>query len=60
MAQVTPNLDDLIARARAHKMTPGERREQRISMVMGLRGHTSTLTKEKVETLLDELEGSAQ
>lgn len=59
MAHAAPKLDDLIARARAHKMTPAERREQRISMVMGLRGHTSTLTKEKVETLLDELEGSA-
>lgn len=58
MAQA-PNLDDLIARARTHKMTPAERREQRVSMVMGLRGHASTLTKEKVETLLEELEGSA-
>jgi poly-beta-hydroxyalkanoate depolymerase len=59
MAHVAPNMDVLIARARAHKMTPTERREQRVSMVMGLRGHTSTLTKEKVETLLDDLEGSA-
>jgi len=59
MAQVAPSFDDLVNRARSHKMTPAERREQRISMVMGLRGHSSTLTKEKVETLLDELEGSA-
>jgi poly-beta-hydroxyalkanoate depolymerase len=59
MAPVAPNLDDLIARARAHKMTPTERREQRVSMVMGLRGHTSTLTRDEVETLLDEFEGSA-
>ena len=59
MAPVAPNLDDLIARARAHKMTPMERREQRVSMVMGLRGHTSTLTRDEVETLLDEFEGSA-
>jgi hypothetical protein len=40
-------------------MTPAERREQRVSMVMGLRGHTSTLTRDEVETLLDEFEGSA-
>lgn len=59
MAQTSPKLDDLIARARAHKMTPTERREQRVSMVMGLRGHTSTLTRDEVETLLDEFEGSA-
>mgnify|MGYP003578632763 CR=1 FL=1 len=59
MAPVAPNLDDLIARARGHKMTPTERREQRVSMVMGLRGHTSTLTRDEVETLLDEFEGSA-
>lgn len=59
MAQAAPNLDVLVARARAHKMTPAERREQRVSMVMGLRGHASTLTKEKAETLLEELEGSA-
>ncbi len=59
MAQVAQNLDDLIARARAHKMSPTERREQRVSMVMGLRGHTSTLTRAEVETLLDEFEGSA-
>ena len=47
-----------VERARAHKMTPVERREQRVSMVMGLRGHTSTLTHEKVSTLLDEFEGA--
>jgi len=52
-------LDDLVARARAHKMSPLEKRAQRVSMVMGLRGHNSTLTKEKVATLLDEIEGSA-
>lgn len=53
------DLTALVARARAHKMSPAERRAQRVSMVMGLRGHESTLTRDKVETLLDELEGSA-
>ena len=52
-------LNDLVNRVRNHKMTPVERRQQRVSLVMGLRGHSSTLTKEKVETLLDEFEGSA-
>ena len=52
-------LDALVKRVRNHKMTPSERRQQRVSLVMGLRGHTSTLTKEKVETLLEEFEGSA-
>jgi len=52
-------LDQLVARARAHKMTPDERRAQRVSLVLGLRGNHSTLTKEKVETLIEEFEGHA-
>lgn len=48
---------DLIERARAHKMTPDERRVQRVSLVMGMRGNTSTLTREKVTTILSEVEG---
>ena len=52
MAQ-SDKLDKLIAKARDHKMSPDERKQQRVSLVMGLRGHRSTLTKEKVETLLE-------
>ncbi len=48
---------EMIAKARAHKMTPAERREQRVSLVMGMRGHASTLTREKVTTILAEVEG---
>lgn len=48
---------DIIARARAHKMTPEERRDQRVSLVMGMRGRASTLTREKVATILSEVEG---
>ena len=48
---------ELIARARAYKMTPEERRDQRVSLVMGMRGASSTLTREKVETILSEVEG---
>lgn len=55
----TLQLEALLERARAHKMTPDERRTQRISLVMGLRGNQSTLTKEKVGTLIEEFEGHA-
>lgn len=48
---------EMIARARAHKMSPNERRDQRISLVMGMRGKSSTLTREKVTTILSEIEG---
>ena len=50
-------LKQLVERARHHRMTPAERREQRVSLIMGLRGHSSTLTREKVEELLDDVEG---
>ena len=52
--KVTP---DLIAKAKMHKMTPLEKREQRVSLVMGMRGKSSTLTREKVTTILAEVEG---
>lgn len=48
---------ELIARARAHKMSATERRDQRVSLVMGMRGKASTLTREKVATILAEVEG---
>ncbi len=51
-------MNELANLARLHKMTPGERRAQRASLVMGLRGNQSTLTKDKVEDLLEEFEGS--
>jgi len=48
---------ELIEKARAHKMTPAERRDQRVSLVMGMRGKASTLTHERVATILAEKEG---
>jgi poly-beta-hydroxyalkanoate depolymerase len=51
------SLDRLVARAKAHKMTPSEKRNQRVSMIMGLKGHKSTLTREQVEELMEEHEG---
>lgn len=53
-------LNDLIARTRNRKMSAAERREQRVSLVTGLRSHKSTLTREKVATLVSEIEGSTQ
>ena len=50
-------LDRLVERAREHKMSPVERRAQRVSLIMGLRSDRSTLTREKVEDVLDEVEG---
>lgn len=48
---------ELIARARAYRMSAGEKRDQRVSLVMGMRGKSSTLTREKVNTILSEVEG---
>jgi hypothetical protein len=57
---MTQSLDDLIVRARSHKMTPSERRAQRVSLIMGLRSANSTLSREKVEELMDEREGGSK
>jgi hypothetical protein len=38
-------------------MSPDERRKQRVSLIMGMRGKKSTLSKEKVEEILDQVEG---
>jgi hypothetical protein len=53
----TMTLDQLVDRARDHRMTPAERRAQRASLIMGLRGRHSTLTRDKVDELLEEIEG---
>jgi hypothetical protein len=58
MARLT--LEEIAKRAKAHKQTPHERRAQRVSLIMGVRSKNSTLSREKVESLLDELEGHAE
>jgi poly-beta-hydroxyalkanoate depolymerase len=50
-------LDELIERARSHQMSAAERRAQRVSLLMGLSSHRSTLTRETVEEILDRVEG---
>jgi hypothetical protein len=51
-------LRKLAERVKDHKMSSAERRDHRASLIMGLRGHSSTLTKEKVKTLMEEIEGT--
>lgn len=53
----TLTLNEIAERARTHVITPEERRAQRVSMIMGLRSKQSTLTRDRVESMLDEFEG---
>lgn len=53
----TLTLEQIADKARRHTTTPSERRAQRVSLIMGLRSKSSTLTREKVAYLLDEFEG---
>ena len=56
-AMATYTLDEIAEKARTHVMTPAERRAQRISMIMGLRSKKSVLTRENVQSMLDDFEG---
>lgn len=50
-------LEQIVEKAKRHKPSAEERREQRISLIMGLRSRRSTLTREEVTNFLDENEG---
>lgn len=50
-------LDQIAEKARNHKPSPAERRAQRVSLIMGLRSKNSTVTREEVESFLDQNEG---
>ncbi len=50
-------LAEIMAKAAAHKMTPAERRAQRISMIYGLQSFDSKVTKEQIADWLDRHEG---
>jgi hypothetical protein len=50
-------LEQIAEKARNHVVTPAERRAQRISLMMGLQSKNSTVTREEVESFLDENEG---
>jgi hypothetical protein len=57
MTVTTSTSDAHIERVRGYKMTPAERHRQRVSLIMGLRAEKSTLTREKVEEVLTDVEG---
>jgi hypothetical protein len=50
-------LDQIAQLAKAHKVTPDERRAQRVSLIMGVRSKSSALSREKIEDLMDQNEG---
>jgi hypothetical protein len=50
-------LEQIAAMARAHKVTPEEKREQRISLINGVLSQKSTLSRSNVVEILNEIEG---
>jgi hypothetical protein len=55
MARLT--LEEIARQAKEHKQTPEEKRAQRISLVRGVRSHKSTLSRDQVESMINEFEG---
>ena len=53
----TMTLNEISEFAKSHKVTPNERRAQRVSLLMGLRSKNSSLTREEATSLLDQIEG---
>jgi hypothetical protein len=52
------SFDQIRELAQKSKQSPSERRAQRLSTVMGVRSASSTLTRERVEEVLNEIEGN--
>jgi hypothetical protein len=50
-------LEQIAALAKSHKVSPDERRAQRVSLIMGVRSKSSALSREKIADLLDQTEG---
>ncbi len=50
-------LDQIREKALGHTVTPDEKRAQRLSLITGVLSHRTTLSREKVETLLNQIEG---
>lgn len=50
-------LDQIAALARTHKITPEEKREQRISLISGVLSRKTTLSRSNVVEILNEIEG---
>jgi hypothetical protein len=56
---MSPGLQAALDRAAKHAMTPEERREQRLSFVMGMLPSENKMTREQVAAFLDKHEGRA-
>ena len=52
-----PKVIETLNRVAARQMSREERREQRVSFIVGTMGSDSTVTREEVERILDEQEG---
>jgi hypothetical protein len=53
------NLTRAIAKAKQHRMTPEERRRQRVSLAYGLRSRESTITRQEAEAAVAYMDGTA-
>lgn len=56
--KMSPKLAELIEKAKRHRITPAERRAQQVSWIMSGMMRGSTMTREEVERMLDEMDGS--
>ena len=52
-----PKVIETLKRVATRQMSREERREQRVSFIVGTMGSGSTVTREEVEKVLDEQEG---
>lgn len=52
-----PQVLAALEKAAARRMTAEERRQQKVSFIMGTMGDDSTITREKVEEILAEQDG---
>jgi hypothetical protein len=55
--QVPDDMEEVLREAAKHPLTRDEIREQRISFVMGMMPEGSTLTREEIKELIDNLDG---
>ncbi|WP_300301237.1 hypothetical protein [Ferrovibrio sp.] len=54
----TMTMDQIREFASTHTVTPAERRARRVSLITGVLSEKTTLTKDKVESVLNHLEGN--
>ena len=50
-------LEEIVKFSKSHRVSPAERRAQRVSLMMGLRSNKSTVTREEISHFLDHIEG---